>query len=311
MERRDFLKYIAITGLASSALPSYGSNHKKPGRPLRIAHITDMHIFPGKVPQKGIENLLQEIHSLDDKPDFVINTGDNIMDALRATKEETKLQWQAWEEYFKSKLQYKLYNCIGNHDIWGWGLDGQTVKEDPLYGKNWALNQLGLKSRYYTLDNNGWRFVFLDSSAFAGIEDAYTARLDDEQFLWLEKTLKNTSPKLHVCIVSHIPILSASVFFDGENEKSGDWDVPGAWMHIDARKIKDLLKQYPNVKLAISGHIHLADKTEYLGITYACNGAACGAWWKGNYQEFPPAYAMIDLYDDGSFRTQLIEYNWK
>jgi len=47
-------------------------------------------------------------------------------------------------------------------------------------------------------------------------------------------------------VVSHIPIISTSVFFDGDNEKSGNWNVPRAWMHIDARKIKDLFADYPN-----------------------------------------------------------------
>ena len=82
-------------------------------------------------------------------------------------------------------------------------------------------------------------------------------------------------------------------------------------MHIDARKIKDLFSDYPNIKLAISGHVHLADKANYLGIDYLCNGAACGAWWQGNYQEFPPLYAIIDLYEDGSFNSELVHYNWK
>lgn len=82
-------------------------------------------------------------------------------------------------------------------------------------------------------------------------------------------------------------------------------------MHVDVRRIKDLFSNYPNIKLAISGHVHLVEKTNYLGIDYLCNGAACGAWWKGKYQEFPPLYAIIDLYEDGSFDSQLVHYKWK
>ena len=81
-------------------------------------------------------------------------------------------------------------------------------------------------------------------------------------------------------------------------------------MHIDARKLKDLFFQYANVKLCISGHIHLLDRVDYNNITYLCNGAVCGKWWRGNYQENPPGYALIDLYDDGSFAHQYIAYGW-
>ena len=64
------------------------------------------------------------------------------------------------------------------------------------------------------------------------------------------------------------------------------------------------------MKLCISGHIHLIDRVDYNNITYLCNGAVCGKWWRGTYQESPPGYALIDLYNDGSFAHQYIAYGW-
>lgn len=311
MKRRNFLA-TTFTGLLGANALSLHAIEKKPNnRVLRFIHLTDMHIFPDAVPQRGIQNLLNEIHSLDDKPDFVINTGDNIMDSLKRNKEETASQWDSWREYFRSKLKYDLYNCIGNHDIWGWGLKNGELENDPLFGKKWAVNELGIPNRYYSINIKGWHFIFLDSACRDEVNHSYTARLDKEQFNWLQDDLKKTGTKTPICIVSHIPIISTSVFFDGDNEKSGNWQIPGAWMHIDARKIKNLFSGYPNIKLAISGHVHLADKTNYMGIDYLCNGAACGAWWFGKYQEFPPMYAIIDLKEDGTFHSELINYNWK
>ncbi len=311
MKRRNFLTTSLIGLLGTSALNLRASEKKGNKRSLRFVHLTDMHIQPGAIQERGIQNLLDEIHSMNDKPDFVINTGDNIMDSLKRSKENTEDQWESWRNSFRSKLNYELYNCIGNHDIWGWSLKDKQLEKDPLYGKNWAVKELGIPNRYYSIDKKGWHFIFLDSSFFDEEKHSYTAKLDKEQFNWLEKDLKNTSAKTPVCVVSHIPIISTSVFFDGDNEKSGNWKVPGAWMHIDARKIKDLFSDYPNIKLAISGHVHLADKTNYLGIDYLCNGAACGAWWLGKYQEFPPMYAVIDFFEDGSFHSELVHYNWK
>jgi len=169
---------------------------------------------------------------------------------------------------------------------------------------------LGLDNRYYTFENKGWKFICLDSSFYAGSKKAYTAKLDNEQFSWLKNELKNTNPETPVCIASHIPILSAAVFFDGDNVKKGEWEIPGAWMHTDAKKLKSLFYKYPNVKVALSGHIHLADKTEYLGVNYFCNGAVCGGWWNGNYQEFGPAYAIVGFYEDGTATSELIPYEF-
>lgn len=311
MKRRNFLATTLTGMLAANVLPLQANEKNNNKRSLRFVHLTDMHIFQDAVPEKGMQQLLDEIHSMKDKPDFVINTGDNVMDSLKRGKEETAAQWDAWRKYYRSKLNYELFSCIGNHDVWGWGLQDKSVKDDPLYGKAWAVKELELPNRYYSTTRNNWHFIFLDSPFFDKGEHAYTAKLDEEQFAWLSNELKNTGTAKPVCIVSHIPILSSSVFFDGENEKSGDWSIPGAWMHVDVRRIKDLFSNYPNIKLAISGHVHLAEKTNYLGIDYLCNGAACGAWWKGKYQEFPPLYAIIDLYDDGSFNSQLVYYNWK
>jgi hypothetical protein len=79
-------------------------------------------------------------------------------------------------------------------------------------------------------------------------------------------------------------------------------------MHIDARRLKTLFLDHPNVKLCLSGHIHLRDSVMYNGVTYACNGAVCGNWWRGAYQETQPGYALVDLWNDGSFRVDYVRY---
>ena len=131
--------------------------------------------------------------------------------------------------------------------------------------------------------------------------------MEEEQFQWLAQELDGN--ELPCCIVSHIPILSACSFFDGPNEQSGNWSVPGEWMHLDARPIKNLFTQHPEVKLCLSGHIHLGERLDYLGVSYFCNGAVCGNYWRGAKQEFAPAYALTDLFSDGTFENRLVFYN--
>ena len=80
--------------------------------------------------------------------------------------------------------------------------------------------------------------------------------------------------------------------------------------HQDAQRIVSLFKRHANVKLCLSGHLHLTERIEYAGVTYVCGGAVSGNWWKGDHHGTEEGYAIVDLYDDGSFDWQYIDYNW-
>jgi hypothetical protein len=46
----------------------------------------------------------------------------------------------------------------------------------------------------------------------------------------------------------------------------------------------------------------------YNGVTFICNGAVSGAWWEGSRRQTAPGYGIIDLYADGTFDEQYINY---
>ena len=48
------------------------------------AFITDIHIKPSAIAEAGMQKALQNINQLKQSPDFIINGGDSIMDALAA-----------------------------------------------------------------------------------------------------------------------------------------------------------------------------------------------------------------------------------
>lgn len=302
LTRREALKGmgVAVAGgalLASGAGEALAAPKRK--RSLRIGHITDVHVQPERGAPEGMAICLNQIQSLKDKPDLIINTGDCIMDSMGADAARTKTQWDVWTRVLDENLKLPIRHAIGNHDVWAINKSSsKATGEEPLYGKKWAMDRLGLSQRYYHFDQAGWRFIVLDSTYV--LPNTYTARLDEAQFEWLKGEVEATPKETPIAILSHIPILAACAFMDGENEKSGNWVVPGAWMHIDARRIKDLFYKNPNVKVALSGHMHLLDSVEYNNVTYMCHGAVCGAWWGGSYNETPPGYAIVDLYDDGT-----------
>lgn len=315
MQRRHFLAsltalsatYAASPTLATPPTPAVNDRRK---RVLRAAHLTDTHVLP--TPElRAAEGLTTALrHAQAHQPEVILFGGDCIMDALHREKDEVLAQWDVWHRVLSAELKTPHRACLGNHDIWGWAFrDRPALAAEPGYGKALGLEQLALPERYYSYNQAGWHFIVLDSmQPTAAGKHAYTAALDPAQFAWLAQDLAATPTSTPVCILSHIPIFSACVFFDGDNETTGSWVVPGAWMHADARRLKDLFRHHTNVKVCLSGHIHLAEDITYLGVRYLCHGAVCGGWWKGPYQEFGPAYALIDFYDDGTVEPQLLAY---
>lgn len=158
---------------------------------------------------------------------------------------------------------------------------------------------LGLQNSYYSFEKLGWKFICLDSIGERGYA------LDDIQFAWLEQELASTQQP--VCIYSHVPIISAAAMMYSMERRSKASKMMKE-MHSDVKKLKDLFFKYSNVKLCLSGHVHYIDEVDYLGVKYMCNGSVAGNWWRGKLDEFPPAYAIIDLYTDGTVKKDLIYY---
>lgn len=307
MDRSAFIK----TALLTAAVPFLGFGEVKENKkstPLRFAHLTDIHVKEGIIPESGMAKALQAANALKHSPSFIINGGDSIMDSLEANKEATQLQWDIFKRILNENNKLPIHHCIGNHDIWGWFSKVPGIDNDPLYGKNWVVEALQMPKRYYRFQSGKWHFVVLDSTQLNPL-GGYIAKIDDEQFVWLKETLNAIPKDNHICIVSHIPILSicAGLFFE-KNEPNGDRLLKRNLMHTDFMQLKELFIQHPNVRLGISGHIHLQDEIEYLGVKYYNNGAVSGKWWKGNFQEFAPAYAVMELFDDGSSRRIMYEY---
>lgn len=83
-------------------------------------------------------------------------------------------------------------------------------------------------------------------------------------------------------------------------------------MHADYKRLKNLFRDHRNVKLAVSGHLHQNERIDYAGMTYLCDGAVSGGWWKGPHLngECDAGYAALNLYDDGTFDHEYVNYGW-
>jgi 3',5'-cyclic-AMP phosphodiesterase len=308
MKRKDFIQNTAAV-IGGSMLPSisFAKENEKHGK-IRFAYLTDTHVKPDAIAEAGMAKAFHHAQSLKPEVDFIINGGDSIMDSLEADKQKTQTQWDLFHSILKNENSLPIYHCIGNHDVWGWFIKNDKPDADKLYGKQWVAQTLQLPKRYYSFSRDKWHFIILDSTQLnpAG---GYIAYIDPEQLDWLQQELEQTKDKF-ICIVSHIPILSicAGLFLE-KTEANGDLRILRNLMHTDFLSLKKIFLKYPNIKICLSGHIHLQDELDYLGIKYYCNGAVSGNWWKGSFQEFAPAYAVIDLYNDGTSARRMIEYD--
>ena len=299
-KRRDLIKILGLGTVGAAMLPvsCTSSKEKDPllNPILRIAHLTDMHIEPDSPAEEGVKKCIEHILNKEQRIDYFVNGGDIIMDALRKNEEETAKQWQVWQRIKAYFPELKFIHCIGNHDVWGLS----NTDEEAYPGKSWAMQELGLESPYYTFESKGWHFIVLDSTHRKDDGSWYTAKLDSTQRQWLEMKLKEIPADQNILIISHIPIIGATPFLDGDNAKTGDWIVPGAWMHTDAKSLIQLFYQHKNVKLCISGHIHIVESLLLYDVHYHCSGAVSGNWWNDEpYELTNKGYAILELFEDG------------
>lgn len=303
-DRRTFIKLLAATAAAPLANAQVDSETPSTPADITFAHFTDVHFgaellddgLPEGASVRGLTKTLQ--HAQSQNIAFIIQGGDWIAEAFNTTEEAVTTQWDGLSKVLDAELKVPLYHTIGNHDIWGFDLESsQTTGREPLWGKAWAMQEMGLISPYYAFSHGAWRFIVLDSIR-RDEETDYRCELDREQFDWLEMQL-TTHAYAPTVIVSHAPIVSVGAFFGGNNHITGDWNISRAAMHIDAVNLKGLFSQNPQVKLCLSGHLHLKDDVFYNGVHYACNGAVSGGTWYGKSQETSPGYGLVQLWNNG------------
>ncbi|MBW8244876.1 metallophosphoesterase [Muricauda oceani] len=263
---------------------------RRPKKLLRIAHITDVHLSSDNNAPARFNACIDKIKER--KIDFFLNGGDSIMaaDGKDIDREQVSEMWDLWKTSRKRFSEYEMYSCLGNHDMWWAAPD----KDDPMYGKGYAMQQLGMPSTFYSFDKNDWHFIVLDSNVDGG------GALGLKQMQWLSDDLAKLPKGTPVLIMSHYPILSASTHTVGGN-------------HNDALQITKILYKHPDKRIhCIGGHVHLFDTVVYNNVHYYCNGAMSGYWWgKGDedsaqkywYHETPPGYTIIELFEDGSMEN--------
>lgn len=194
----------------------------------------------------AFQNIIQEIASSEDKPDFVIHNGDMIA-GTSATS--STLALQMWDEFKKVAVNPLHENNIGffpspgNHDasfnstlpqayeeFWG---NYENIKDFEVEGNY---------SKYYSFSYHNSYFIILSGAKI---------NIDPEQLTWLENDVNKTSEYNNVFVFSHIPLIAASNYHPNDKLSPND-------------KIKDILKG--NIKAFFGAHHNVFYDVELDGI---------------------------------------------
>lgn len=283
-----------LTGLTSAALAPLVSAAPTLARSGRICFFTDAHVpapAPGDAHPENTTRHWARVRKAFDKansykPALYVFGGDNIMAVDQGQPEEhARAMFDNWAKIVKEKVRVPHVSVIGNHDIW-YPKDREITDRKAL-----AKECYQMPNRYHSHEALGWKFMLIDQF----MPGAPTA-IDKEQFAWLDAELgKSNQP---VCLVSHAPFFGPSCQLDGD-------PVGGK------KELRKLLQKHDNVRLSLSGHQHWLDRCELDRVTYLCGGAVSGAWWGGLYEDFPPAFTILDLNADGTFRTETVYWETK
>lgn len=318
--RRDLLKSavlaggaLALAGPARAMARTSARVHGDRTLALRVAHLTDLHIQPERAATEGIAAALRHVQLQTPKPHLILTGGDHVMDCFAQDEARTKLQWELLRKTFRDECSVPVRHTIGNHDVWGWNKGkSKTTGNEPMWGKKLACEQWGQAKTWQSFDMKGWHFVCLDSIDHDPANpDGYIGNLGEEQLDWLATDLAAVPAKTPVLVISHIPILSVTGLLGAPEKDTTSYKVGGGAMHTDSAKIRALFAKHPNVKVCLSGHMHRLDRADFMGVTYLCNGAVSGNWWKGAHYECNEGYALVDLYDDGTIENRYVQYGWQ
>lgn len=333
--RRSFMKSVAL-GSAGVALAGYSkggaqeadkktaASEAASGESFRFVHLTDMHVRSKRKGNEGWLACAKQIRESVPKIDFAMIGGDMAFDGNYTPKEEFE-RAIGFYKAGQDALGIPAYQCLGNHDCFGYGARRKCPVDDPDIGKKFIMDRVGMPSPYYSFDHKGWHFVCLDTMYDIVVESGptYEARIGEKQLDWLAKDLGKNHGKPTVAMM-HIAA------FCNIGQWNGDKDAKAmnpSMVVKDNKELRLILERH-GVKALLQGHSHKTEDYFFHGVWYLTSPAVSGAWWSGNWNNCEHGYTEFtcegdklswerrtfpwEVYlepDDNTEREKLYEYN--
>lgn len=189
---------------------------------------------------------------------FVINLGDLVENGLVPSQ---------WEDFFKAAYPYlkktPMVAAVGNHEFKKILGEYKPTKDQPLpkYFKEYFRWEGAPELGYYSI-----QFEFFTLVVFNSNLTVYTKEELDKQWAWVEETLKkNFLEKRRVILGMHHAPFTSDEFYNGKEAI------------ILRGKLVPLIEKY-KVKLVLTGHCHLYERSYVNSVHYIVTGPSGGTF---------------------------------
>jgi len=263
MKRRKFLKEIAAAGVALAAGELFVPFAEAIDLPrFNFAHITDLHLDVGgesnwQYREKSVPLFIETLRQIVRLPklNFVVFGGDQIHYGAR-----DKESLSVFQEWTSQHLNMPYYILLGNTEVSP--LTGVSKLGREEYLKAWSGK--GLRP-----GNSSWAFNPVPGVRAIGFDVTVNGKphglASMEGLKWLENELSENEQKKLIIVFTHQLLMPTT-----EKDNGLEW---GVWMVRNCEKVRNVLEQYPNVRLVVSGHHHASKVTTEGRITYVSDPA--------------------------------------
>jgi len=225
--RRDFMRLAGVGGLVfASGLPGCAEFGQAGSgkQDFTFVQLSDVHwgyANPKVNPEASgtLKRAVAAVNALEQKPDFVVFTGD-----LTQTTDDAKVRRQRLREFKEQAAALavpKVWFFQGEHDA---SLDRGEAYQEVIGGP-----------LYYTFDHKGVHFIVLDNTSDPA------PILGERQIEWLKADLARLAPDAPIVVLTHRPLFALYP----------QWD----WATRDGQAAIQALMPYRNVTV-FYGHIH-------------------------------------------------------
>jgi 3',5'-cyclic AMP phosphodiesterase CpdA len=283
MNRRKFIKTLAISGAAISGMPLLGEQFIPFAGAADIpkfsfAHITDLHLdvkgtSTWQHREKSVPLFIDTLRQIGrlHKLKFVLFGGDQVHAGPR--DRDSLSVFQAWTRH----LDLPYYILLGNTEVSPITGVSTMTREDYLQAW-WGRGVSPGRSSWSVEPEKGVHIIGLDVT----VDGKPYGEASPASLSWLRNELAAGAKARLIIVVTHQLLLPIN---------KEDAQPEGAlWMVKNHVAVRDILEKYPNVRMVISGHHHASKVETVNGITYVADPAIV---------TYPCAFRVFTVSRDG------------
>jgi 3',5'-cyclic-AMP phosphodiesterase len=283
MKRREFIKTLALSGAAAAGPSLLGELFIPFAEAADIpkfsfAHITDLHLEVGGTStwqhrEKSVPLFIDTLRQLGRLPKlkFVIFGGDQVQAGPR--DRDSLFVFQEWTKH----LDLPYYILLGNMEVSP--VPGASKLSRADYLLAWRGRGVGPGRSSWSFEpEKGVRIIGLDVT----VDGRPYGEAVPAALAWLKKELETNRKARFVTIVTH-QLLNPTT----QKDTMPEWSL---WMVRNRTAVQEILEQFPNVRLVISGHHHVSRVETVGNITYVADPAIV---------TYPCAFRVFTISRDG------------